>query len=743
MLPLVQDASSFFDSEPALQQGRFVVHGITCAACVLEIEALLQGLPGVNRVQVDPATESVRLHWDSRRVSPAAMSQKLQPAGYRLLPSADPALQEAEQREERKALWRLAVALLCMMQVMMYSTPIYLSAPGELDAQSESLLRWANWVLSLPVVFFSAGPFFSHAWTALRQGQITMDLAVVLGIVVALLAGTVASFDTQNILRAEIYLDSLVMFISFILVGRYFERVLRRRALARVDALLSDTPQSVVRQIGEHREEVISVGDLRPGDVIRLKAGSPVPADARVLDHAVQIEESMLTGESMPVVRRPGELVLAGSVNLQALARLQVTVTGERTQFAAMRRMIEAAAQTRPAYAQTIDRLAPIFLAFVLGAAALAALMWWSTDPARAIQSAIAVLIVTCPCALYLASPVALLRAAGVLATRGVMVQRLQALEGLAKVRSVIFDKTGTLTQHALEVTDLRCAGASPVGESLAAAAALAQHSTHPMARALVEYAKTSRIEIAQIDLASVTETPGKGMQGRILSGPVAGQTVRLGSSAFCNLPPCAPHEWSLHLSVVGDKATESRWLLSFALAEKLRPEARPMVSQFQREGLALALLSGDHPQATHRIGNQLGINNIHATQTPHDKLAHVRALQGEGSTVMMVGDGINDAASLAQADVSVVLGNASALAQSRADFIIQSEQLGDLIWLREVALKTHQVLRSNIAWALAYNAIAVPAAMSGWLAPWAAGLGMALSSILVVANSLRIGARR
>ncbi len=743
MLPLVQDLASFADSEPVLEQGRFVVQGITCAACVLEIEAILLGLPGVSRVQVDPATQSVRLHWDATRVNPAVMGQRLQPAGYRLLPSADPALQESEQREERKALWRLAVALLCMMQVMMYSTPIYLSAPGELDAQSESLLRWANWVLSLPVVFFSAGPFFSHAWSALRRGQITMDLAVVLGVVVALIAGTVASFDAQSILRAEIYLDSLVMFISFILVGRYFERVLRRRALARVDALLSDTPQTVVRQISDNREEVVAVGDLRPGDVIRLKAGSPVPADARVLDHAVQLEESMLTGESMPVVRQPGELVLAGSVNLQAIALLQVTVTGERTQFAAMRRMIEAAAQTRPAFAQSVDRLAPMFLAFVLGAAALAALVWWGTDPARAIQSAIAVLIVTCPCALYLASPVALLRAAGVLATRGVMVQRLQALEGLAKVQSVIFDKTGTLTQHALEVVDLRCAGATPVGESLAVAAALAQHSTHPMARALLEYAKTSRIEVAQIDVASVIETPGQGMQGRILSGPLAGRMLRLGSSAFCVLPECAPHDWSLHLSVLGNKATELRWLVSFALAEKLRPEARSVVSQFQREGLALALLSGDQADATHGIGKQLGIDNMHAAQTPQDKLAYLRTLQGQGSTVMMVGDGINDAASLAQADVSVVLGNASALAQSRADFIIQSEQLGDLIWLRELALKTHQVLRSNIAWALAYNAIAVPAAMSGWLAPWAAGLGMALSSILVVANSLRISARR
>jgi P-type Cu2+ transporter len=723
---------------------RFVVQGITCSACVLEIEQLLLATPGVLKARVDGVTESAQLKWDRARVTETQLVARVAQAGYQLIRSADPALQEIEQIAVRRMLLRLAIALLCMMQVMMYVTPIYISAPGEIDPSLEGLLRWAAWVLTIPVVRFSSGPFLQGALQSLKRRKITMDVSIALGIVMAFIAGTIATFDPTSVLRQEIYLDSLVMFVSFILVGRYLERVLRRKALARVDALLAQGPNLVTRELTNStmtstRVEIVDAVLLKIGDFIRLKPGNVVPVDAKVCDYAIELQESLLTGESKPVTRQPGELALAGTINLQKIARLQVTSIGTNTQFAKLRQLIDTACETRPDQPLQIDRIAPIFFFLVLGFALLAGVLWWPIDPAKAVQVSIAVLIVSCPCALALASPLALLRSAGVLAARGILVQRLAAIEQLASVTSVVFDKTGTLTHDVLEVSAMQRKDSVFDSQLLRAVAALSQPSTHPVSRALFEYAKSRGVEAAQIDEKTWTEVAGAGVQARIRSGPFSGQLLQLGSATFTGQPVNASVSFAVHLIALSE-AQKRTWLASFSIAEKLRPDAVGTITALKGQGLAVNLLSGDKPDATERVAQLVGLKNLgRDSYSPEGKLQFITELQAQDQQILMVGDGINDAASLARANVSVVLNSASAIAQAKADFIIQSERLNDLLVLRRLSRKTKQVIRSNMAWAIGYNLGMIPLTIAGLLPAWAAGLGMAASSALVVANTLRI----
>src|SRR3989344_2897020 len=609
--------------------------------------------------------QRARVVWQPSQVQPSQWMDAVHKAGYRAMPAMDAFAREQRQRENRRALWRWLVAGFCMMQVMMYAWPAYVAQPGDLTGEMEQLLRWASWVITLPMVVFSCGPFFSSALRDIRLRRVSMDLPVALGMAITFVVSTAGTFDPAGIFGKEVYYDSLTMFVFFLLTGRWLERRTADGSFVRVAT-----------------RRVVA------GDTIRVLPGEAFPADGRITLGSTHADESLLTGESTPVARPVGSTVTAGSYNLQAPVEVHVEGTGGQTRFAQIVALMESASLQKPRLAQLADRIARPFLVAVLVAAGLAAVYWWPSDPGHALMVAVAVLIVTCPCALSLATPVAMLTAAGTLARHGVLVRNLQGLEALAHVDTVVFDKTGTLTRDGMALQAVHTAHGWSTEEVLALAASLARHSMHPASRAVV------------------AEEVGSALQVVLSEQHVSGAVSELAR---------------------------------FDLVEDLRAEAPAVVTALEQGGVAVQLLSGDRVGAVQRVAAQAGIAQAAGECTPQGKLAALQALKAGGHQVAMVGDGLNDGPVLAGAHVSFAFGSAVPLAQSQADFVVLGDSLALVPQTVLLARRTLRVVRQNLWWAAGYNALCVPLAVVGWMPAWLAGLGMALSSLLVVLNAARL----
>ena len=720
------------DSEAGCWESHLVIEGMHCAACALTIEDALRGVPGVASASVSAGSHRARVVWQADAVRPSDWMQAVQKAGYRAVPANDAFANQRRRRETRKALWRWSVAGLCMMQVMMYAWPAYVAEPGDLTAEMEQLLRWASWVLSLPVMLFSCGPFFSAAWRDVLQRRVSMDLPVALGMGITFVVSTAGTFDPQGIFGKEVYFDSLTMFVFFLLTGRWLELRLRDRTAGALDALMNRLPDSVARQRADGEFERVAVRRLQPGDVVRILPGEAFPADGTVLEGQTLADEALLTGESRPLSRGVGAPVIAGSHNLAAAVLVRVDRIGADTRFAQIVALMEQAASSKPHLAQLVDRIAKPFLIGVLLAAAGAAAFWWSHDPGHALMVAVAVLVVTCPCALSLATPAAMLAAAGALARQGVLVRRLGGLEALAEVDLVVFDKTGTLTRDALVLQAVRTRAGVSEAQALAMAMALAQQSLHPVSRALV--AAGQGRAVAAWRAQAVQEVAGQGLYGQLAcDGSDEAHPVRLGSTAFCgvtNAVPAGPH------ACLSDA---QGWLATFELGEDIRADAHTTVQALQAVGIEVHILSGDGAAAVARVATALGIAQARGACTPQDKLTFLQQAQQQGKKVAVVGDGLNDGPVLAGAHVSFAVGQAVPLARAQADFVVLSDRLASVGEAIQLAHRTLRIVRQNLWWAVAYNAICVPLAVVGWLPAWLAGLGMAASSLLVVINALRL----
>jgi P-type Cu2+ transporter len=724
-------------------ESNVVMEGMHCAACSLALEEVLLRVPGVLRAQVSAASHRARVVWDSAQVQPSVWMAAVQTAGYRAVPANDAFANERRKLETRKALWRWLVAGLCMMQVMMYAYPAYIARAGELSSEMEQLLRWASWVLTLPVIFFSCGPFFRNALRDLAQARISMDLPVALGMVITFAVSTAGTFEPQGIFGHEVYFDSLTMFVFFLLTGRWLELRLRDRTAGALEALMNRLPDSVERAVDGTTFERVAARRLQVGDVLRVHPGEAFAADGVIVQGSTQVDEALLTGESRPLPRGVQAEVLQGSHNLSATVLVRVSRVGADTRFAHIVGLMEAASSTKPQGALLADRLAKPFLIAVLVAAALACAWWWPSNPEHALMVAVAVLVVTCPCALSLATPAAMLAAAGSLARGGVLVRRLQALETLAAVDTVVFDKTGTLTQDAMVLTHVQCRAGVQAEVALAMAAALAQHSLHPVSRALAQAAGNAGESVSGAAQPAwlcdaVQEVAGQGVQGLVYAAqlPSSGGLLQLGSARFCAVEAKPSDALQAYLS------DASGWLATFSLNEALRTQAAPVVAALLSEGVGVHMLSGDSREAVARVAAQAGISHARGACTPDDKLAALRTLQAQGHTVAMVGDGLNDGPVLAGANVSFAFGQAVPLAQSQADLVVLGNDLGSVVQALRLARRTVRVVRQNLWWALGYNAACVPLAVVGWLPAWLAGLGMATSSVLVVLNALRLARR-
>jgi Cu2+-exporting ATPase len=704
--------------------------GMYCAACAGIIEQALAGVDGVSQATVSASGQRAAVRWDPQRTRPSLLVEAVRRAGYDAAPDAAAPARELRRAESRKALWRLFVAAFCMMQVMMLATPSYVAGLGQLEPDLAQLLNWSSWVLSLPVLLFSAAPFFSGLWHSLRTRRIGMDVPVAIGIAVTFVASTGATFDPGGIFGHEVYFDSMTMFVAFLLAARYMELHARQRAAQALENALDSLPQQATRLLAYGRSEEVSALRLAPGDRVRVALGQAFPADGSLIDGHTQVDEALLTGESTPVPRQPGDALVAGSTNLGAPVIMRVERVGADTRHEAIVALMREAMSQRPAMARVADRLAGPFLWVVLALASGAAAVWSFIDPSRAVWVAVSVLIVTCPCALALAVPASLVAAAGGLARRGVLVQRLDALESMARLDHLFIDKTGTLTTQALSLQQARVQQANrwltTPADALALAAALAQWSRHPLSQALA----AADAPAAPWAWSQVEERPGQGLAAR----DPQGMLWRLGA-----------RDWAGAGMAASDDAAAQVWLCaddggcaSFSFDETLRKGAAEAVAALHALGYRLSLLSGDSPARAQRLAQQLGFDAAIGGATPQGKLDELAAAQARGERVAMVGDGVNDAPVLARADVSLAMGQGALVARAQADAVLVGNRPMDVVHTLRVARRSMAIVRQNLVWALLYNAACVPLALLGFLPPWAAGLGMAGSSVVVILNALR-----
>jgi Cu2+-exporting ATPase len=707
----------------------FTVEGLRCAACVWLIERRMAVLPGVESAVLNVATERLHVRWDAAHCRPSAILGALRTIGYTAYPY-DASRHGARLERARKALLRrLFVAGLSMMQVMMYAVPVYLARDGTMDADMAALMGWASFLLTLPAVSYCAWPFLRGAWLDLRRGLPGMDVPVALGIVAAFAGSAVSLVRGEG----EVYFDSITMFVFLLLGSRWLELDARRKAARALERLQHAAPATALRLArwpASFDTESVAAGRLRPGDVILVPPGQTVAADGVILDGSTEVDLALLTGESRTRVMGPGDRLPGGAVNVAQAVTVQVSSSAADSLLSQLVRLSERAGQDKPRLAQWADRVGAWFVLALLVLTAAVFAAWHAIDPARAWPAAIAVLVVSCPCALSLATPTALAAALERLLRHGVLAVKPHVLETLDRATHVVFDKTGTLTLGRPVLRDTATLGAPDAGACLRIAAALEAGSAHPLAQALREAAGADGVAAREVE-----QVVGQGIEGE-----VRGRRYRLGSAAFVAglAGSVAPLDAPVDGTAVwlGDGMG---WLARFELADALRPEAPALVRALRDRGKTVLLLSGDDDAAVRAVAAQLGIRDARGRQLPQDKLDAVRALQAQGAVVAMVGDGINDAAVLGGADVSFAMGQGAQLAQLHADCVLLGAGLAPLGVAVRTAGACMRTIRQNLGWAMLYNLVAIPAAASGLLNPWLSSLGMAGSSALVVLNALRL----
>ncbi|MHB1231119.1 MAG: heavy metal translocating P-type ATPase [Burkholderiales bacterium] len=708
------------DTEENLKQAVLILEGITCAACVWLNERHLMQLPGVKSAQVNYSSHRARVTWDVREITLSRILAEIQRLGYHAHPYNAQRAANSREQQRKKDLRRLAIAGIAAAQVMMLAVALYAGGWYGMEAGTVQLLRWFSFALTLPVLVYAARPFYIAAWSALKTRRPNMDVPVVIALLAAF-AGSVANTVWG---QGHVYYDAINMFVLFLLGTRLLEQGARERSMEAAENLLKLAPAMATKVTG-HGQQLVPVLELVPGDRLLVKPGETFPADGVVEAGISGVDEALLTGESRLVAKQPGATVIAGSMNVDGPLTLSVTGIGENTVLAGIVRMLDQALAQKPRLAQLADRIAGQFTWVLLALTVLVGLAWWWFDPARAFDSVLAVLVVTCPCALSLGAPAALAAAGSHLLARGVLITRGHALETLARVDHVVFDKTGTLTYGKPLLAATYPLAEWDARQCLRWAASLEQASEHPLAAPFLA-------QVAPQDLLPVTDARNEPGQG--VSGIIDGRRYFVGRAAL----PVQADAVETGATQVW-LADETRLLAKFVLADTLRSDAKPLIDALKAQGLRLSIFSGDDAATVRHIGAQLGIDDCRGGLKPADKLAAVRALQAAGGVVMMLGDGVNDAPVLGAAQVSLAMGGGTQVARASSDIVLLSERLIEVAHALVLSRRTMRIMRQNFAWAIAYNLIAVPLAAVGWVSPWLAALGMSASSLIVVANALRL----
>jgi len=698
-----------------------LLEGMRCPACSWLIERALSAMPGVREIGVSVPGKRARIVWRPRVESLSALLGALAHLGYVPHPLDRQSLNDVVEREQRAALKRLMVAGLGMMQAMMFAIVLYAGALEGIEASTRDFFRWIGLLVTIPVVFYAARPFFAGALRELRARLPGMDTPVAFAVTLVF----VASFVETLRGGAHVYFDSASMFVFLLLGGRYLEMRARHRAADVVDALARLQPAVAERLDPNGVPQSVGVHELQIGDCVVVAEGATVPADGELVSAECRVDESLLSGESRPLLRQRGERLIAGSIVVAGPAQVRVARVGAETTLSAIVRLIGRAQQQRPRWSRYGDRAAGYFVSALLVVTVVTAAAWLLVDPARAFAASLAVLVVACPCAFALAVPAALARSLTVLAQRGILVLTPNAIESLIRANYFVFDKTGTLSERGLELVSTESAGRLPEDACLRIAAQLESGSAHPVADALRAAAGCAEPARAQ-NLRSIA---GGGVEGDI-----DGEHYRLGRAQFASAAETDDDDRIV--------LADSRGILArFELREALREDAAATVAALRNAGYGIEILSGDSHSRVAAIASRLGIDRFGSRVHPDQKLARLAQLRAAGVNVAVIGDGVNDAPALAGADLAVAVGGGAELAKSSADVVLAGDRLGGLIEARTIAIATLRIMRQNLLWSLVYNAAAVPLAAIGWVPPWLAAIGMSLSSLAVIANSLRIRA--
>ncbi len=712
----------FVQHQGELASTSLMIEGISCAACGWLIERHLRNLSGVSEASLNLSNHRLTVRWSDAQLPLSELLGELRRIGYAAHPYQADQAAERLASENRRSLRQLGVAGLLWMQVMMATMATWPEFNLDLSESFFVTLRWTALLLTTPIVFYCCTDFFKGALRDLRTRHLTMDVSVSLAIGGAYAAGIWSTITGQG----ELYFDAVGMFALFLLAGRYLERRARERTADATAQLVNLLPASCLKLDAEGHSNRILLSELQLGDRVLVQPGALIPADGTIVSGQSSIDESVLTGEYLPLPRGSGDTVTAGTLNVEGPLTVEVQALGDDTRLSAIVRLLERAQADKPKLAELADKVAQWFLLVVLVVATVVGLVWWQIDPQRAFWIVLALLVATCPCALSLATPTALTTATGTLHKLGLLLTRGHVLEGLNQIDTVVFDKTGTLTEGRLTVTAVHPLGALDADACLALAAALENRSEHPIARAFGR---------APLAAESVETVPGLG-----LLGCVEGRNLRIGqpsfvAEGFSQPAPVIPGEQGQWL-LLGDERGPLAWLV---LDDRLRDDAPALLAACRRRGWQTLLLSGDSSPMVGQIAKELGIDQAEGGMTPAAKLTRLQALQAQGHRVLMLGDGVNDVPVLAAADISVAMGSATDLAKTSADAVLLSNRLSSLAQAFDVARRSRRIIIENLTWASLYNGLILPFAAIGWVTPLWAALGMSISSLLVVLNALRL----
>ncbi|MGI2943932.1 heavy metal translocating P-type ATPase [Vibrio diabolicus] len=704
--------SEFVRNRENVSEVTLSLEGVSCAACAWLIEKQVSNTAGLVSIRVNTTTNRALLAWDKTQVRLSELLSVIHKLGYKAAPFEADKQEASYHRMMKQYLYRLGIAGLATMQVMMLAVALYLEVFGDLEPEFKNYFRWVSLIFATPVLLYSALPFYLNAWRSIKGRTLGMDVPVSIALIFAYVASLIATVTEQG----EVFFESISMFTFFLLVGRFLEMRARRKAAAASGNLLKLIPAIATTLDGEQ----IPVKTLKVGDRIRVLPGEHIPADGKVISGRIHIDESMLTGESVHVVKREGDAVYAGTLNGDESFELEVMSSKADSMISNIVRLQDEAQHSKPKIAEIADVVARYFVGAILIISAGTWFYWHQTKPDDAFWIMLSVLVATCPCALSLATPTALTCATSRMGNFGILLRKGHVFETLCKINHLVVDKTGTLTKGDIEICDTKVLSDLPKEDCLSLAAALEAHANHPIARSFASYANDDFV------VYEVQNVIGSGIEG-IWNGKV----VKIGSAAFVQGKE-NEESHAVYLSVDGEHVA------SFYYRDPIRKESKAFVQRFADAGIKTTLLTGDSLSNARPVANEIGIDHVVASAKPEDKLAYLKSLD-EDSITMMVGDGINDAPTLAGAHLSVAMGGGTDVAKASADMTLLGDNLEKLLEARLLALRTRKIIRENLAWSLGYNLLILPLAVAGLVAPYIAVVGMSASSIIVVSNSLRL----
>lgn len=705
-----------------VSSARLLLRDVKCAACTWLIESMLARSPGVRTANVSLASQSLTLEFEPKIVKLSELVNHIEALGYPVRPFRSATLAAQIDEQKKRSLRRLGVAGIGMMQVGMMAVALYVGEARGINSDYRDLLRLVSGLFATVVVFYSAAGFFSTAWRHLSRGALVMDLPVALAIGLAYVASIWATVSGTG----TVYFDSVVMFTFLLLLGRFLEESSRQSLTLSANSVEDSVPDLCLRH-GSQGWESVARQTLKIGDEVLVPTGSIIPIDGQVLKGVGNVSQASLDGEQLPRRIAAGDYVFAGTTNLDGSLEVRVAVDPRKTRLAAIQNAIEHAGSNKPAITLLADRVARHFVAFILLVTTATALFYSSYAPEKTLWICLSLLVVSCPCALALATPAALTATTHKLLQHGIIIRSPNSLESLAGIDHILFDKTGTLTEGRFHLSEIRLLGAIDDSAALQVAAGLQAHSNHPVACAFRCHPGA--------DIKDCRQIIGAGMQGYLDD-----QEWRMGSIPFCRElsstmpdPPQLPLYWLGLSNTSGAQA-----LLGFS--DRTRTEAPGIIQALKQRGIVTGLLTGDSSKHGARLTAELDLDSCRSACTPEDKLNLVNTMQREGAHVAMVGDGLNDAPVLQGAAVSFAMAGAADLTSAKADLVMSEDSLAPVLQCIDAARSCRRVIKQNLAWALGYNVTAIPLAAAGMIPPWAAAIGMSLSSLVVVTNSLRAG---